>query len=352
MNREEVLHKVFDYLRDYSNLSDGYFSEEDVLILSNLNYNDIHRNNIYDSNYFSNLCQNYFEVLRAKVYYFLVRLNLLKHDEYYFENKLLLDSFVPFKYDDLIVLKYVFKKNNLYDFYSYISLFITSGFDFAWGKTADLEKIKDDLNRYYNSQDISCYDCYKYVFRRHLSDVFTGDINEKISTLFKTTVNSSNFDYMLKLMGLAAEKKSFDLLSGTFNLKWVSKDYGDGYGFDFLVPRTSPSKEAGNLYEIKSSTKLNERLSCILTANESNVFKSTLREDSLYNYVLHLYDVKLENSRFLSFEDPLILFYDRLNKEVYDNHDIPYKIVQNDDGKIGFKDKLEDFKHLIYIKRD
>ena len=347
MSREEILGKVNYYLIHYQELPDGFFSYDDTLILTSLDYNDIYRNNLIKYEDFKELCSKYYELKRAQVYYFIVRLNLLCHDQFYYDNQVLLDSLIPFKYDDMIVLKHVFKNNQCYNFFDYIKIFIDNGFDTANGETANLEKLSFDLDRYYNPQSIECYDNYKYVFRKHLSDVFNCDIDNTVFDFHNRIVTFDNFNSMTKLMGLAAEKRTYELLRDkVFNLKWVSRDLGDGYGFDFLVPRTARAREAGNLYEVKSSTKPEEKISHLLTANESEVFMSTLRDDSLYDYIIHFYDAKIQDSKFLNFQEPLVLFYDRLNKEVYDNHDIPYKIIQNDDGCIGFEDKIKKYTYF------
>lgn len=91
-------------------------------------------------------------------------------------------------------------------------------------------------------------------------------------------------------------------------------------------------------------------MTSLLTNNEGNVFLDTLRDDSFYDYFIHVYDMKVNNGRISSPDNPLELFYDRLNHKVYNNFDIPYKIIRNDNGRIGFQDELEKYKTLFYTK--
>lgn len=347
MSREEILGKVNYYLVHYNELPDCFFSYDEVLALANMQYNDIYRNNLISYDEFEKLCNAYFENIRVRVYYFIVRLSLFQHEEFYYDNQVLLDSLMPFKCDDLMILRHVFKNNDCNNFFDFLILFIDNGFDASRGRTADREKLRYDINRYYDSQPIEYYENYKYVFRKHLSDVFNCDIDNTVFDFHNRIVTSDNFDYMKQLMGLAAEKRSYELLKeNSFNIEWVSRDLGDGHGFDLLSPRGFPSRDAGSLYEVKSSTKPQEKIFHLLTENEGRVFLSTLRDDSYYNYVIHLYDARIQDSKFLNFQEPLVLFYDRLNNEVCDNHDIPYKIIKNNDGSIGFEDKIKKYTYF------
>lgn len=356
MNDFELLGKIFYYFQNFNNISDGYFTDEDIAKLSKFNVNYSFKDNQDAYNNFIGWCNYYFDIKRMHVYSFLARLSLLNHD-YYYENKVLLDTIVPFKFDDLIFLKYVVEGSinssdysKYSDYFSYIQSFIDSGFDNSYGRTCDLELLRNTLGKYYDSQHIHDRINYSYIFRKPLSDILNKS-DEEIESLFNSCIiNKTNFGEAQKIMGAFAEQKSFNLLKSK-SIIWVSKYNGDGYGFDMILPKASLAGNfRGKLYEIKSTTMFKNKITEILTPNEGDVFKNTLKEDSFYDYIIHVYDVKFDNDKFAPMPEPLILFYDRNNFEVYDNHDIPYKIIENSNGRVGFQDKLEKYKHLFYIK--
>lgn len=172
MTDVEFLKKIEHYFKNHKDLKDGYFKEEDLERLESfdkLNYFDKDSPNLL---VFDSCVKNYFSEKSKDVHTFLARLSFL-NDSIFYEKRIVLDESVPFKYDDILFLRYIIKKSDNYtNFFSFINTFIVFGFDYCFGSDTDVDRIKQLVNKFYSNQNINNKDNYNFVFRKSLSPLF------------------------------------------------------------------------------------------------------------------------------------------------------------------------------------
>ena len=200
----------------------------------------------------------------------------------------------------------------------------------------DLDLLSKKLGMYYDLDNLILdYKQYKKCFRKKVIDEdFTA---EQVWDDFN---NFSDFDnHFLKhiVMGRYGELFAYNhLLSIGENVEWISKDYGDGYGYDLLVRSFEPDKLRGSLIEVKTTTKDIDFQPNILTSNETIVYNKCIQDDSLYDYYLFVYQVTERNNKLFMEDDPIVISYDRNRKCLKDDSNNLLSTIINSDQRMGY----------------
>lgn len=198
-----------------------------------------------------------------------------------------------------------------------------------------------ELNEYNtNYQNASEYEVYE-EFVKYKKEVYENGLYLNDPQI----VNQ----YKNKKLGNAGELFTFEQLKNQKNAVLVSRDYGDGFGYDIYYSSEENNKTYENLIEVKTTIKSMENDCFTLSDNEEKLMKKASKENNTNYYIYRVfYDKTLR-----TFTNLICLIYDGKNLISINNDDIAYTYDEvSKNYVITQKSKLNETENnKIYTKR-
>lgn len=233
-------------------------------------------------------------------YHILFNANLEIEYNYY-----LLYKYLPFRNTNIDEQKRLIEMYYQTNIYSYSQLLTT------------IIPLNDEqlyfLNNFLLNNDIY-FDAFKYSWKLGNNPNNNWDYNYNLSRI-EALLNDYQYPNRKDIIGKTAEIIFHDNYIRTAKdgwvLDWVSKDIGDGFGYDFVM--FNEKLNSAHFYEVKGSTTGISNIK--LTPNESRVFKKI--DTSSYNEIYHVAMVDFQ------YVEKNIINYDLVDT-YYDNNKLYY----------------------------
>ena len=131
--------------------------------------------------------------------------------------------------------------------------------------------------------------CNDYTFSKRFKSIHKYPSEEEIERRYNDLINGKELNNASYIIGDFAELVTYKKLVSEYpddKVIWVSKDYGDGYGYD--IARYNVDNDHMSLYEVKGTRSANKEFS--LTDMETRTFKyaSNIKETEAHIMCVYL----------------------------------------------------------------
>lgn len=211
----------------------------------------------------------------------------------YIMRKIEICHFYPFRLsrDPIADRDLIFKMNNIVpqdkdsaeEFVNLVySLLVASGYEVSQKFKDEIYKIVYNFDEYTTSDvktiDIQTMRKAKYVSR--ISSTPFPESKDDARKLFDEVGSKESIGFYGEYLGVEFIKEH--LMDAGDELYWVSKDLGDGYGFDVVVYNYDKNKFIA--YELKATEKTNDGDNDGLTITESAIKELSKNKENNYKY--------------------------------------------------------------------